>query len=104
MYHLEFMDDIYGANRELNTQLLNKRIDSIRHVSVRKYVEQLLGTKRRRLLTLPQMESYAETIKTSETELKNETNPNQILQQPCNTIFNFRTEEKSEVTTKSEAN
>lgn len=53
MYYLEHMDDVYGPNREINYTTLTTRVNGIENPDVRKFVEELLGSKRKRLLVIP---------------------------------------------------
>jgi hypothetical protein len=49
-YHLEFMDDIYMKNsRAIKNELLRTRVAAIRTTTLKKYVEQLVGSPNNRI-------------------------------------------------------
>ena len=63
MCHLEFMDEVYGFGREVNYSVLSGKMEGVQGKEVREIVDGLLGSRRKRLMVVRQMEVYAEKWK-----------------------------------------
>lgn len=74
LYYLRYMDDLYESNQDFNMGLLRSRVEGIKYPEVRKAVEELVSTKRKRLLIIPEMEKYVNANKNGGNEVQAESN------------------------------